>query len=474
MAQARIVEKSDQSIKHNLKNIVIIGDGPIALIAAIKFKHMGVDVTVVGPRLNEFYRSGDIDPQVFNKINEFLAPFKIKPSAGSHIKDIERQAYKIAESLKVNFVKKKFHDFSNKRTLVVSDENGESSFIDADIVFDCTGTKRDVLNKFNKYQEEPYFKSQSVYNFEHEAYAHVRMLTALHDYVPENADWDFSDVNSIDYVLAIESLHHLGWQFYHLPFFLQKTLSETKDQLWRKNNAYFEIPEGASNEQIKQILAILVSLTKKMGNQNDSPLVLQNESIKPQKKIVNTLSIKPELTFPNYYIGDDKIPLLIHLGDATANLPFFMGSSMLEGIERLEHVFSSFTILNQTLKSIDLAGIDRANANLKETYSELVSDFVDGVIKPSKKPFSSQKKVRKIYEEAYAECTDPKIKEIIKKGLDRLDAREQAPIIAGMDNSSNSGLTDLGLFKSSNANINNAQPAPQESNPSNDNAASVI
>lgn len=89
------------------KDIVIIGDGPIGLLAALLLKLNGVaSVTLVGPRLGEFARSGDINPKVFKTAEAAIAPLTVKPSETYHLKDIERQLYSHAQDLGITLLKK--------------------------------------------------------------------------------------------------------------------------------------------------------------------------------------------------------------------------------------------------------------------------------------------------------------------------------------------------------------------------------
>ena len=104
------------------KTIVLLGDGPMALIAAVYLKNMGVqDITVVGPHLGEFHRSGDFHREVFPAVSNALN-ISIIPTNSRHIKDVERQVYEHAQTagLGITFIKQKFLGFERDRKIRVS------------------------------------------------------------------------------------------------------------------------------------------------------------------------------------------------------------------------------------------------------------------------------------------------------------------------------------------------------------------
>ncbi|MBS0351790.1 MAG: hypothetical protein JSR33_11525, partial [Proteobacteria bacterium] len=126
--------------------LVFIGDSTAALLNAIFFAQRGVkNISVIGPRLGEYTRSGDLIPEVFEKVSQLIAPLEVIPSEGYHIKDIERQMYKHAKKMAIQFIKSSFSHFGPKRQLILK----SGAAIHADILFDCTGTRCAVLKKFN-------------------------------------------------------------------------------------------------------------------------------------------------------------------------------------------------------------------------------------------------------------------------------------------------------------------------------------
>ncbi len=92
-----------------MTQLVIIGAGPIGLYWARLLAGAGVNVLVLNPRAGRYTRPGGI---LIKPLNEFV----------------------------------RFSDQSAKRGIVVEDEQGTLESITCDYVFDCTGSKRVLLN----------------------------------------------------------------------------------------------------------------------------------------------------------------------------------------------------------------------------------------------------------------------------------------------------------------------------------------
>ncbi len=79
-----------------------------------------------------------------------------------HIKDLERALYAEVERLRIPILQDRFVKFetiSGTPGVVVVDKDGMEQFIPADYVFDCTGTKRQVIHSVNElFPADPPFK----------------------------------------------------------------------------------------------------------------------------------------------------------------------------------------------------------------------------------------------------------------------------------------------------------------------------
>ncbi len=133
---------------------VVIGAGPAGLYAAIKLRKAGIcNVVIYDPRAGIYTRPGHLNLSAFRQaeagINkEFWAGTKT-----GHIKDLERALYAEAKSLGIKIENKRFvqlHQHTATPGVVVVDHEGKEEMVPADYVFDCTGSRREVINAVNR------------------------------------------------------------------------------------------------------------------------------------------------------------------------------------------------------------------------------------------------------------------------------------------------------------------------------------
>lgn len=353
-------ENAESIIPIKGKKIVLIGDGPIALLAAVKLKQKGVtDVTIAGSRLGNFTRSNDAVSDVFNIISTAIAPLSITPSYGRHIKDVERELYIHAKKLGVKFIKKNFDSFlENKKLLLVAQNQTEQEIIEADLVFDCTGVKRNVMNKFNQSQSNFQFEIKKIECIAKPYWAFLRFkfhvdLARLVNYIAAGYSRQIKDPNV--YTHTIEELQKLGWDGYNIPFFYINPLLDGDDQC--KSNMYSEIPAGLTDDdKIIKFIKILIkySLSDIPPLKTFEPkLVLLQSKKHPTKPVISKFHIEPHQTISEYYLGNANFPNIFHLGDASADLPFHFGEGIVYGTKRLEDALKCFTVANGELTSLN-------------------------------------------------------------------------------------------------------------------------
>ena len=214
------------------ETVAIIGDGPIALLEAIELAKKGVKSVIIGPRHGRYTRSGDIVPEVFQKITKMVG-FNVLPSArGAHIKDIERKLYEEAKKMSnITFINGKFAGFEGERQLVI-EHNNESDkkkeHIKAYIAIDCTGTKRAVIQAFNEsIKQKPEYKSNpfSITRLCNPKMPHhfiaARTLLTEDELTIYTKPSEISPQSTppLSYALMIITLKELGWTSLVPPFF---------------------------------------------------------------------------------------------------------------------------------------------------------------------------------------------------------------------------------------------------------------
>ena len=403
------------------KDIVIIGDGPAALMIAIKLKQKGVqNVTVVGPRLGDYTRSGDYQLFVFDKVEEAIAPLKITPSEGCHIKDIERQLYSYATSMDIKLIKGKFDGFANQKQLVLKDSSNKNISMHADMVFDCTGTRREVINQFNQRSEPgPRFTIKQVGDFSNKSHALVRASLPDDDLQSiANLFLRMTNPNPISYTLAMEEMHRLGWPDYTLPMCYTHHFPNKSGNL-RKANIYLQIPAGLSNEDIVKFVQIILKLSKNDPSLKAvKDLELHHPSTKHgSKPIISSFEIDPHQTTPAYYLGDADYPIIFHAGDATADLHFRLGTGLMLGIDRLNDIIDAFDIHHDEIRGIDLQRFDEKFKLELQRHTDAIQGL-EKTIRNEHAQLLELDQVHQMYTDAHSQCSDVQDKATIKNGLD--------------------------------------------------------
>lgn len=416
-AAVKLDENASSIIPVHGKRIVIIGDGPIALLAAVRLKQQGIeDVTVAGPRLGSFTRANDIIPCVFENISSAISPLSIDPSYAYHIKDIERQLYTHANKLGVKFINKKFDGFSENKNLILTTQHEvEQQVIESDFVFDCTGVKRDVIKKFNQSQSEFQFEIKKVKKYSKKHFASVRVLFHS-DYYVNNLTHATANIdpirNPIQYELVMGELHKLGWNTFKYPKFYINV--HKKADGYYKSYIYSEIPENLSQNEIIKFTKILIKFSM-LGITDQHPdLILQQSKKKPTKSAITTFHSNPHQTTPGFHVGNANFPMIFHLGDATADVPFHLAHGLLFGTNRLIDTFKCFTIKHGKIVAFDMKKFNDSfernvleHAKLLNSYEEHTQKEEitrnEDILKKYQKIITSSKKLEKAANIANAE-----------------------------------------------------------------------
>jgi hypothetical protein len=380
----------------NAKKIVIIGDGPVGLAQAIALKNRGLDVTIVGPRLGQYTRSGDFRPNVVTReINDLIFPEKIGDTPGRHLKDLERQLYAIAQKLNITLIKQEFSGFVSHNTIEIREknDNNKKSLLAADLVYDCTGTARVALNKVNDIRPGT-FKFSVLPGNPHKSYASVRaiMTPAEIGMITDFYEFDYVNENSVLYALSMEELREMGWSGFNIPFIYcnrfpkklrdpadpENSQTFTTDPYQKKVNIYLQIPSSMVDRQdIEKFVQILMRLGRgDWGDMTLPTLTVHDESKKPGKHMVARYDINPTQVWPGFYLGDKQMPPILHAGDATADMPFYHGGGVMHGVSRCNLLNNELIIKDGMLKGVREADYNQIlSACLRKQKREILRSF---------------------------------------------------------------------------------------------------
>lgn len=393
----------NNTITLEAKEVVVIGDGPAALVAAIQLNQANVNVTLVGPRLGKYVRSGDHVPEVIDVINQSITPQKIINTPSRHIKDVEKQLYLIVEKLGIPQIKAAFYGFVSANVIAIKGENNQIKHIPAQLLYDATGTARAVIKKANETDaHHPKFTLTPIEGNPHKSYALIRAIMSNKDLDAfEAVRYNPNDLPPLAYVDAMEKLHALGWKNFSPPHLYGNILpkkirnpndpenpAEFKiDQDFNKVNLYFQIPDTMERqEDILRFANILLELGNTLPENLESPcsLKIQDESKKSGKPMVSRFEVDPVIVTPGYYLGDEIIPPIFHIGDATCNLPFVSGQGIIRGISRYNILTSALTykddkaILNTTsYNEIFSLTINHVYNYVLDIYSRIYHNHID-------------------------------------------------------------------------------------------------
>lgn len=389
------------------EDIVIIGDGPIALMIAIKLKQQKVkNVSVVGLRHGEYTRSGDVALKVFEDVSKAIAPLEVKPSHGQHIKDIERQLYIHAKTLGVTFINQMFVGFAKDREIILqeSKQSEKTSTIHADILMVCTGAHRAGLTEFNQEieQKEAKFTVQSVGERPHKQFASLRIQANYKDNIFFNFNHEhfkrYKDTignhDPIAYTNLLIDLQKApyNWESLAIPdCYINTLLPFTSEENRLKGTLYVEVPKNLKDQ------ADLVSYTQRLlmffyedsklnpyYNLDNNEPVLRQEMGSPvielhkeskkytRKPVASSFSGECFYVKESFFPGDGRFPAIFHLGDVSLNAPFQLARGLREGISRTMMLHKSWKI-----KDGRIVGINAKNYS--SDYQGAIESFINSI-----------------------------------------------------------------------------------------------
>jgi tetratricopeptide (TPR) repeat protein len=326
-----------------MKKIVIIGAGPSGLYFAIKAVQKGMrHVVVYDPRAGLYTRPGHLTEEVFIRVEKGIDKRLWSYEKNPHIKDLERALYDTAISLGIVIKCKRFvrlHEDPERAGVVVESEGNEER-VDADYVFDCTGSKREVVQALNRISVDSPLKMEPITELpvSNHFIAYVNMSGEDYSKLISSLDIPFYDQDPLSAARAIVALRQLGWNEFARPRCDATSFGKNKVCL------YMHAPDGLHEEQYDRwVQTVLECYTRPIGYQR-----LPNKS-KPR---FMTFSVQAEALQELAYKGR-YLPTVIPLGDAQIGVDYSLGHGVINGVARIDALFQMIEIYEGQIAYFD-------------------------------------------------------------------------------------------------------------------------
>ncbi|QDP72311.1 hypothetical protein FOG18_06950 [Legionella israelensis] len=378
--------------------IVVIGAGPAGLYTAIKLRKEGIrvkDIIVIDPRAGIYTRPGHLNENAFRKAETGIGVSFWSGNKG-HIKDFERQLYQQAEKLGINIEQKQFITLKTdpkQPAVIVANKDEEREEIPAEYVFDCTGSRREVIKAVNALYQTPPFQLNTIVDLplHNHFLAYVRM-----------SEKDLEDINDNSQILrgmgetymklfpgnfadSILKLRELGWNEFSLPRCYGVSFGKNKVCL------YLQAPDNLAPEHYDAWVTATI--------QSYAPSA-SYEHLPPSKKYKSKPRFVPFMVNAHYleqvsYQGKN-LPTVIALGDTQIDPDYYLAHGIYNGMERIDALFSEtmeivdgkilyfdseeyLAAINKMLKKHKEDIIDQAKQQ-KQTFSDILENIKEDLL----------------------------------------------------------------------------------------------
>lgn len=397
------------------KKVVIVGAGPIGLALAYELHGKGIrNIVLIDPRAGVYTRPGHIHASLFLQLKERLKDCKgFWDNLQFHIKSFERILFKEVEKLKgITIERKQFIDFDkDQKGIVVIDKEENQETIRCEYVFDCTGSKRELIHKANAFIDSPLFEIHDVVpdiDVKNHLLAYVKME---HDFLERI---NSPTVKPSNYVSMIEDLRKFGWNQFKLPNCYGVTFPKGKVCL------YLECPDNLLEEQYLEWMQTVINYLTNSTDIHFSTLPSSKKYAKKPRIInfsVNPQEISPELK------RDERLPLIIPVGDAQIEPNYILASGLSYGLKQVDLVGENLGIGQKTIRTFDTENylielnklMQEQRTALLRHYQQRHQEFIDGLffahkiysLKPNLYPLTQQEINSRIhYAQALASLSD--------------------------------------------------------------------
>ncbi|CEK10544.1 tetratricopeptide repeat protein [Legionella hackeliae] len=335
--------------------VIIVGDGPSGLYAAIQLKKAGVkDVKIIGPREGKYVRPGHINQSVFYRAEKGIGKRLRSSTETAHIKDIERALYKEVNWMGIPIIKGSFVQYSDKEKGIVVSVDGLLHVEICDFVLDCTGPRRVLVHALNKRAEErktekpfeisPVSKDVLVKNH---MLAYVKMSAKdvrAADNGPRTNEYGLHGKSPLEYANAMERLRQFGWREMAFPRCYNMTFGKDKVCF------YVEAPDNLPDSQKEAwFQAVLESTT---GDSTISYKLLPAPKKYESKPRLTTFTVDPK-QINRFSYQEKGLPCTITQGDAQIEPNYYLAHGIVESFERIDAMVKGLIVIGGVIHYFD-------------------------------------------------------------------------------------------------------------------------
>lgn len=333
-----------------MKQIAIIGAGPIGLYLAEQLKKAGLHaIAIYDPRAGVYTRPGHVNRDLLF----WLAPElgrRISDKAAWHIKDIERLLFERIKQSNITVEQKKFvrfHEGAGNKGIVLQNLEGNEEVVECDFVFDCTGSQRSLIHEINRVVPTPPFTLQSISSdvrIKRHIIAYGAMSEQQLRQLNEKPLLSLELYTTQEYLQGIEKLRRLGWREFGFPFVYGMNFDKGKVCI------YSECPDGLTPEDYELWINTVIEAVTSRSDITFSQLP-------PSKKYASkprlvTFNVEPmELLQAAYHSAN--FPTVIPMGDAQIDPNYTLAHGIKDGLSRVQKFIEHIITVNGCIVYFD-------------------------------------------------------------------------------------------------------------------------
>ena len=311
---------------------VVIGAGPAGLYTAIKLRQQGVrELVIYDPRAGSYTRPGHLNKSVFTTTESGLGISFWPGDKVGHIKDLEKQLYEIALNLNIKIEPKRFiclHQDKQRSGIVVEYE-GTQEVVEADYVFDCTGSRRQVINAVNSIISDSPLQLTKITELpvRNHFIAYVKISETDWELFQSHYQFNKNFPDMIDpfyFTQSIHKLRALGWKEFKFPRIYGMEFGKDKVCV------YLHAPDGLVQEKYDEWVQTALKCY--------TPSIRYEKLDLSKKPRFMAFSSKAEALSQVAFKGEN-LPTVIALGDTQIDFDYVLAHGIEDGIKRINTLF---------------------------------------------------------------------------------------------------------------------------------------